>query len=281
MIKIGQMNELMVSDILPFGYELVSVFENEDDVDEIVLLKESDQALEVDQEIEAFVYTGAKGELLATFAEAKLKLDEFASLTVVGASEHGYFLDWGIKPDLYMPDSQSHGSLDIGSRYVTRLMIDRHNKLIGTTKIERFLSESSNRLVPSTEVSLRIYAETPLGFKAVVNDLYSGLLYKSDLIQKLTVGDTTQGFIKHIRDDGKIDLSLQKQGQQARKQLSEQIIDDLVAHDGLSSLTDKSSPEEIFARFKVSKGAYKKAVGTLYKTKRIKIKDNCIVLIEE
>ena len=180
-----------------------------------------------------------------------------------------------------MPDSQSHGSLDIGSRYVTRLMIDRHNKLIGTTKIERFLSESSNRLVPSTEVSVRIYAETPLGFKAVVNDLYSGLLYKSDLIQKLTVGDTTQGFIKHIRDDGKIDLSLQKQGQQARKQLSEQIIDDLVAHDGLSSLTDKSSPEEIFARFKVSKGAYKKAVGTLYKTKRIKIKDNCIVLIEE
>ena len=276
MVKIGQFNRLRVIEVFPFAYVLGEV---ENLSAESIMLKDTSQTFTPDQEIDVFVFTHADGSLLASIKKPKAMLDEFASLVTVGASAHGCFFDWGIKPDLYAPEGQLHTDLDIGSRYVVRLVQDKLGKLVATTKIERFLSEHTYSLAPNQAVSLLIYAKTPLGYKAIVDNKYQGLLFQSDLITTVSVGDHINGYIKSVRDDGKLDLSLQTQTPQARLSLSESILEDLADHDGMSTLTDKSSPEEIYARFKVSKNAYKKAVGNLYKQKKIRIEKNCLYLI--
>jgi predicted RNA-binding protein (virulence factor B family) len=297
MIKVGQRNQLVVVDIFPMGYLLGPTNStspnNDESADqsndnahsnisepphETVSLKETTESFEIGHVLDVFVYTDADGSLLASTKSPKLLLNEFAALTVVGNSAHGCFFDWGIKPDLYAPEGQLHSDLDLGNTYVVRLVNDKLGKLVATTKIERFLESDGRALRKHQPVTILIYAQTPLGFKVMVDNQYQGLLYKSDLIKRVKVGESIGAFIKHIRDDGKLDVSLQVQNQQARQSLAEQIIEDLIAHDGMSTLTDKSSPDEIFSRFKVSKGAYKKAIGNLYRDKKIRIEKNCLYL---
>jgi len=275
MLKIGQRNQLVVKEIFPLAYSLTAL--KGDDESE-VQLKDTDITLTQGQKVDAFVYTLADGSLAASLASPKAEAGQFAAMVLMGASTHGYFFDWGIKPDLYMPETQAHTDLDIGSTYVVRVVFDKAGKVIGTTKIERFLEDDGSDLTSQQQVDLLIYGQTPLGYKAIVNNRYQGLLYKSDLITSISIGQSLSGYIKHIRDDGKLDLSLQLQNQDTRTSLSQAIIDDLEAHDGMSTLTDKSSPEEIFARFKVSKAAYKKAIGSLYKSRKIRIEKNCLYL---
>jgi predicted RNA-binding protein (virulence factor B family) len=275
MLKIGQFNRLNVVEIFPFGYELLG---HDMPNDQVVMLKDTSQVYAQGQELDVFVYTHADGSFLGAIDAPKVMLHQFAPLVVVGASNHGCFFDWGIKPDLYAPEGQLHCDLDIGSRYVVCAVLDRIGKLVATTKIERFLSQHSQQLQPNDSVSLLIYAQTPLGYKTIVNDEFQGLLFNSDLITSVKIGDYIDGFVKSVREDGKLDLSLQSQTSQARANLSEQILEDLIAHDGMSTLTDKSSPDEIFLRFKVSKAAYKKAIGNLYKQKKIRIEKNCLYI---
>lgn len=289
MIKIGQRNQLVVQEIFPFSYILGETLLNEKaDAFEApkglasaqtqATLKNTELELEVGQTVDVFIHTDADGSLLASIESPSIVLDEYKAMVLSGASAHGYFFKWGLEPDLYMPATQAHGQLDIGSTYVLKLTQDKLGKLIGTTKIERFLNEDGSRLKNNQAVSLLIYSQTPLGFKAIVDNKYIGLLYKSDLISRVSLGMTIDGFIKHVRDDGKIDLSLQAQNEKARKTLIDAILEDLEAHDGMSTLTDKSAPDEIFARFKVSKAAYKKAIGSLYKARKIRIEKNCLYL---
>lgn len=284
MLSIGQINTLKVTETLPFGYEL-SIPEDDnhfDDEEQVsILLKDENANLKVSDLVDVFVFTASTGELLATLQSPKIKLNEYASLTLVGESQHGYFFDWGLKPDLYIPASQAHGDLSIGFNYVVKLLVDKHGKLVGTTKIERFLADASQNNTPSGKVELILYAQTPLGFKAVIDGQYKGLLFQNETIQKVEIGDQVTGFIKSVRSDGKIDLSMQPQGKEARIDLTQLILDDLIAHDGLSTITDKSSPDEIYAKFNVSKGAYKKALGNLYKNKKINIQNNCVTLVEK
>ncbi|MGB3725149.1 MAG: S1-like domain-containing RNA-binding protein [Glaciecola sp.] len=277
MLNLGKRNTLVVTEIFPLGFALDHP---ETPLSSPIMLKETERAFEVGEQLDVFVYTQADGQLLASLNQAKLEREQFASLVVKGASAHGYFFDWGMEHDLYAPETQVHTQLDMGSNYVVYLTQDKLGKLIGTTKIERYLEADGSDLSPKQAVSLLIYAQTPLGFKAVVDNKYQGLLFKSDLISSLKVGQKIDGFIKNIRDDGKIDLSLQLINQKSRATLADTILDDLAAHDGMSTLTDKSSPDDIFAHFKVSKAAYKKAIGSLYKAKKIRIEKNCIYLVE-
>jgi predicted RNA-binding protein (virulence factor B family) len=174
-----------------------------------------------------------------------------------------------------------HRPIDAGLNYVVRLIHDEERqKLIGTTKLHRYLNEDGEGQFSLGEpVDLIIYDKTDLGYKAIVNNTHQGLLFHSDMFKKLAIGERTKGFIKQIREDGKINLSLQLTSKKGIMSLSDQILDDLVAHGGISSLTDKSPSEEIHARFDVSKNAYKKALGSLYKAKKIKIEKSHISLI--
>lgn len=276
MLKIGQRNQLIVHEILPFGYALIHP--EQKDESQIVTLKETEHEYAQGEKLDVFVYMQNDRVLMATTKAIPIQLGKFARLLAVGASDSGYFFDWGIKPDLYVPQIHAHGSLSVGSYYVARLIQDKLGRVLATTKIEQFLSNDTQSLTNNQAVSLLVYDATPLGYKAIVNESYQGLLYKNELSTSLSIGQQLNGFIKQIRKDGKLDLSLHLVNEEARKDLNQIILDDLSAHGGMSTITDKSSPDEIFAHFKVSKAAYKRAIGSLYKQRLIRIEKNCIYL---
>jgi predicted RNA-binding protein (virulence factor B family) len=169
-----------------------------------------------------------------------------------------------------------------GLSYVVFVFFDENTgRLAASTRYRAYLNEQSTDFTPKQAVDLLICGHSDMGYKAVINGTHLGLIFKDELFKPLRFGDRLPGFIKRIREDGKIDLCFQFHDDNARKSLSEQIIDDLIAHDGISTLTDKSPANEITKRFNVSKGAYKKAIGALYKQKRILLDKTKITLVNE
>jgi hypothetical protein len=279
---IGQVNDLMVTDELPFGYTL-SCSGAQTGSNESVFLPLNDASSQFieGQTLQAFVYYSQDGSFHATQKDIPIKVNDFALLTCTGETDFGAFFNWGLERDLLVPKSMQHKPMDIGLSYVVYLLDDANNrKMIGCTKLYRFLDETSDDLSVGEAVSVIIFDETSLGFKCIINKQYQGLLFKSDLFKRLAVGDQLTAFVKQIREDGKIDLSLQKEGKEARKDLATEIMEDLVAHGGISTVTDKSSADEIFARYHVSKGAYKRAIGALYKDKKILLSKTHITIVE-
>jgi len=210
----------------------------------------------------------------------KARVGECALLKAVTVTRTGAFMDCGLDRDLLVPVSQQLTPMLEGHYYVVYLFLDPSQNVIGTTKLHKFLDEHARNMTPGEAVDLMIVSESELGFKAVVNGTHLGLLYRGEVFTPLKPGDRTRGYIKTIRDDGKIDLSLQKQNQQARDELSERIIAFLESSGGVSTLTDYSPPELIYRQFGVSKKNYKKALGRLYKERRISLEKDRIRLLQ-
>lgn len=277
MLQIGKINQLDVIDELPFGFYVGT---NQDD--KILLpMNVAPENCEIGQPIEVFVYHDSEDRLIATTKTPKAFVDEIACLQVKSLTSVGAFLDWGLEKDLLLPFNEQVIPVAEGMDAVVYVFQDPHtDRLAASTKLRDFLSEQGDELTEKQPVELMIYQRTELGYKAVIDGTHLGLLYNDQVFTPLKVGDRTSGFVNHIREDGKVDLCIQLQDQNARKELTEQIIDDLRAHDGLSTLTDKSSAQEIGHRFGVSKNAYKKALGALYKQKLISLDKTKISLIE-
>lgn len=204
---------------------------------------------------------------------------ECALLKAVTVTRAGAFMDWGMERDLLVPISQQISPIVEGNSYVVYLFLDPQNQMIGSTKLHNFLDERAKDMAPGEAVELLIVGKTELGYKAVVNGTHLGLIYKDEVFRDLKPGDKTTGFIKAIRDDRKIDLSLQKQNQQARDDLGSRILAYLKANKGTSTLTDYSPPGAIYRQYGVSKGNYKKALGSLYKKRLIKVDKDKITLL--
>ena len=211
----------------------------------------------------------------------KAKVGECAFLKTVTVTRAGAFMDWGMERDLLVPISQQLQPMVEGTSYVVYLYLDPQEQIIGTTKLHNFLDERAKNMAPGEEVDLLIVGETGLGYKAVVNGTHLGLIYKDEVFRPLQAGDKTSGYIKTVREDRKIDLSLQRQNEQARDELSTRILAFLKANGGTSSLTDYSPPHAIYNEFGVSKGNYKKALGKLYKQHLITVEKDKITLLEE
>ncbi|MBT8068948.1 MAG: GntR family transcriptional regulator [Gammaproteobacteria bacterium] len=191
----------------------------------------------------------------------------------------GAFMDCGLERDLLVPVSQQLEPMVEGKSYVVYLFLDPDKQVIGTTKLHKFLDERAKNMAAGEQVDLLIVNETELGYKAVVNGTHLGLLYKSEVFQPLQPGNKVKGYIKAIREDRKIDLCLQKHGRETQQELTDRIIAFLEANNDTSTLTDYSPPDAIYKQYGVSKGNYKKALGKLYKQRRIKIdKDNIVLL---
>ena len=216
----------------------------------------------------------------ASTGQAKARVGECALLKAVTVTRTGAFMDCGLERDLLVPVSQQLTPMVEGRSYVVYLYLDPKQQVIGTTKLHKFLDEHAGNLKPGEAVDLLIVSESGMGYKAVVNGTHLGLLYKGEVFRPLRPGDKTPGFVKAIRDDGKIDLCLQKQNRQARDELSERIIAFLEASGGVSTLTDYSAPELIYAQFGVSKKNYKKALGRLYKERRISLAKDRVTLLK-
>ena len=210
----------------------------------------------------------------------KAHIGECALLKAVTVTKTGAFMDCGLERDLLVPISQQLTPMVEGQSYVVYLFLDPQQNVIGTTKLHNFLDERAKNMAPGEEVDLLIVNESEMGYKAVINGTHLGLLYKDEVFRTLRPGDKTRGFIKTIRDDRKIDLSLQKQNQQTRDDLSNRILAFLEANGGSSDLTDYSPPEAIYKQYGVSKKNYKKALGKLYKERRIDLAKDRITLLK-
>jgi predicted RNA-binding protein (virulence factor B family) len=211
---------------------------------------------------------------------AKGQVGECVLLNAVTVTKAGAFMDCGLERDLLVPVSQQLSPIMEGNSYVVYLFIDPNERIIGSTKLHKFLDERAKDMAPGEAVDLLIVNQSEMGYKAVINGTHLGLLFKDEVFQTLRAGDKTKGFIKGIREDRKIDLGLQRQNQQGRDELSERILAFLKDNGGTSSLTDYSPPDAIYKQYRVSKGNYKKALGALYKQRLISMTKTSVTLIK-
>lgn len=276
MLQIGQYNTLKVLKQSPIGLYLGNG-------DEEVLLpkKYIQDGTNVGDELELFVYLDNDNRPIATTLKPYATVGEFAYMTVKDVNEHGAFLDWGIAKDLFVAYSEQRTEMQKGNKYIVFLFVDEYSgRIAASAKSIKFLDNTDVKLRVGDEVQLLISEQTDLGFKAIINNAFEGLLYKNEIFEDIKVGDTKRGFIKQIRDDGKIDLRLQPSGYVHIETTRHGVLEQLKSEGGLLKLGDKSSPEEIYAKFNMSKKAFKKTIGALFKERLILIRDYEIRLVD-
>ncbi|MDD5460673.1 MAG: S1-like domain-containing RNA-binding protein [Methylococcales bacterium] len=241
--------------------------------------KKLSASCQVGDNLEVFVYVDSEGHLAATTQMPLAQVDDIAWLKVVSLNYVGAFLDWGLPKDLLVPFGEQHHEMEVGRSYLVKIFLDDKNRIAATTKIDRFLTDESDDFEAGQKVSLIIADKTELGVKAIVNNAHWGMLYQNELFQPVTKGQKLEGYIKQIREDHKIDLSLHQPGYGKVVLLTDKILIKLTENDGVLMLSDKSPPEDIYAAFGVSKKVFKQAIGALYKKELITIDKNGIRLV--
>jgi len=277
MADIGKINRLRVSKIVDFG-----VYLDADELGEVLLPKRYvPQPCKIDDWIEVFIYRDSEDLLIATTQKPLVMVEQCAYLKVVDVNQVGAFMDWGLSKDLFVPFSEQQQPMKPGRSYVVFVYLsDIDGRISASSKLHKFLNEESHYFDINEEVNVLISGQTDLGYKAVINDTHLGLIYKNEVPRPLHTGQKLNAYIKTIREDNKIDLSLNPPSELTRDALSRQILDHLSSQGGSSALTDKSSPDDIFEHFGVSKSSYKKALGKLYKDRLILIEKNEIKLVQ-
>jgi len=231
--------------------------------------------------IQVFLYKVTDNEVAVTIDKPKAEANQCAFLEVIKISEHGAFLDIGLPKDLFVPINQQRKRLRKDSHCLAYIYLDKKTgRLLGSTKLNRHLMEESDELEFGQQVSLQIWEKTDLGYKAVIDDKFIGLIFKQDAYRSLSFGEKLTGFIKNIREDKKIDLLISKKANtESNYELDKNILNAVNVSGGTLNITDKTSPEEIYKKFSVSKKQYKQAIGRLYKKRLIKIESERISLI--
>jgi len=226
-----------------------------------------------------FVYTDSEDRLVATTEEPVAEAGEFAKLHVKAISRFGAFLDWGLQKDLLVPFSEQNFKMKEGEDVVVRIYLDeKTNRLAASAKLDKFLNKSMPDYNTGDQVQLIIATKTDLGFKAIVDDKYWGLLYSNQLFKSISIGEQISGYVNRMREDGKIDLLLEKPGYDKIDEISESILRELKNNNGFLAVTDKTSPEIIKSMFGISKKNFKKAIGKLLKKNQITFKADGIKL---
>lgn len=271
-MEIGRYYELEVAREVDFGMYLSS------ELGDILLpQKYIPEGTVVGNKIKVFVYKDTEDRLIATTETALGEVGDIVSLEVVDKTPHGAFMHWGLIKDLFVPKKEQPQSFNVGERHIVRICLDyKTDRLIGTGKINGFLKKDDIELKEGEQVEALIYGQSELGYKAVVNQKYSGLIYANEVYDNLSLGDQRVAFVKQIRDDGKIDLSIKATGKVAIDSDMEHILELLTLNNGKLPYHDKSSPEEIKYFFKLSKKAFKKAVGGLLRKRLITLDDTGI-----
>lgn len=279
MIVIGEMNLLRAARRTPQGIYLV----DDRDGDEVLLPNNYiPEDLNLDDEIDVFVHHDSENRPIATTLIPKLKVDGFAFLEAKQMTEVGVFMETGLAKDLLIPPPLMAKPMQVGKTYLVYTFKDKvSGRLVGTTKIREHLKYEYITVKLGEEVDLMVYDITDLGYKVVINEKHEGLLYKNEVFSSIRVGDTVKGYIKAIREDGKIDVRLQRSGIKGIEPTSQKIMDKLLANKGVLRLNDNSDPADIIAELQMSKKAFKKAIGNLYKQRLIRIAGDGIHLVEK
>ncbi|MGE5314338.1 MAG: S1 RNA-binding domain-containing protein [Acidobacteriota bacterium] len=230
--------------------------------------------------IDVFVYADSEDRFVATTERPAATAGEFALLKVHSVTGIGAFLDWGLSKHLLVPFREQKIRMEEGKSYVVCVYVDEHTRrMCGSSRLDKFLAQKEADFETGQEVDLLLVSRSDLGFNAIVDGARWGVLYHNEVFQILRQGQHVKGYIKKVRSDGKLDLSLQKQGYEAVQDVTEKILAILRARGGFVDVTDKSSPDDIYELFGMSKKTYKKAIGSLYKQRRVVLEENGIRLV--
>lgn len=266
MIEIGKTNRLTAARRAPPGMYLAR------DGQEVLLPNRFAEGLEVGAELDVFVYTDSSDRPVATTQKPLAEVGQFACLTVIDVSPHGAFLDWGLDKDLFAPLPEQEARLHKGDRVVVAVCLDEHTqRVMASSRLGQFLEPPTSPPAPGAPVELLVYRQTELGAQVIVDDRHAGLVYASETFAALAVGDRVTGYVRRLRDDGKLDVSLRAPGAAGRDDDTRALLRALEASGGQLALHDDSPPEEISARLGMSKKAFKRAVGNLYRQRLVRL----------
>ena len=276
MIKLGEVNNLLVNRGSAMGFFLIDT-----SGEEVFLpFKYAPDNLQLKDVIDVFVYNDSEDKIIATTQTPKITINSFAALKVVDAASFGAFMDWGLDKDLLVPFKEQATKMYDHKSYVVYLFLDEtSDRLVATTKLNRYLDNTDCDLKANQEVDLLIFEDFDLGYFAIINNKYKGLIYKNEIYSPIKVGDSLKGYVKQIKEGNLIDLSLQKIGFENIDINSQLILDYLKKHNGVIALHDNSDPDDIRRLLGMSKKTFKKAIGILYRQKLVKIEATQTVLV--
>lgn len=275
MIKIGKTNNLKVVKKVDFGLYL-----DGGESGEILLPKRYvDESMEVGDELEVFIYCDSEDRLVATTEKPLIEVGEFGLLKAVEVNRVGAFMEWGLQKDLLVPFREQSQEIRVGGSYVVYAFLDNATKrIVGSTKLNKYVGNRIPRYSEGDTVDILAVHKTDLGYKVIVDNLFWGMIYNNDLFDPLSPGDRIPAYVKTVREDGKIDVTLRERGGERVFQLANRIMGYLRDAGGEMALSDSSSPDEIKAVFQCSKKDFKKALGYLYKKGKILIADGGVTL---
>jgi uncharacterized protein len=273
MADIGKISSLKVTRIMEYG----AILDGGEIGDVLLPKKQIPLECERGDEVEAFVYMDKEKHLRATTQRPYATVGQFAALQALSSSSSGTWLDWGLATDLFAPSQRQQSRMVEGESYVVFVFLEnRTQRILASSKLEPFLDLKKPRYEDGEKVNLLICDQTDLGYKALINDAHMGIIYKNEVFQKLHTGQRIEGYIKKIREDFKIDISLQEPGYQRVDAVSGTILNKIKSLGGRISITDKSPPEAIYVLFGISKKTFKKAIGALYKRRLVVIESTGI-----
>ena len=277
MIQLGKTNTLIILRDTPPGMYL------SDGGEDVVLLPKKfiEPEFKINDQIEVFVYKDSENRLIATRYKPYVEINEFAFLNVTEINKVGAFLDWGLEKDLFVPFKEQKIKMVEGSSYVVYVYLDElTERIVASGKVNKFINNEVLEVEQGDEVNLLVYNKTDLGFTCIINSIHKGLIYHNDLFTDLAVGDSTKGYIKLIREGNLIDLSLQNLGFKHVLSSTDQVLKYLKENNGFMNLTDKTSPDIIERKFNMSKATFKKAIGVLYRQRKVILQEDGVKLIE-
>ncbi|AFL67989.1 CvfB family protein [Sulfurospirillum barnesii] len=275
-LLIGEKNRLRINRYTDNGVYLIC-----EDNDEVLMPNQYVTfAMKEGDEIDVFVYFDSEDRIVASTVFPKAMLEEFGCFEVVDVTPFGAFLDWGLPKDLLVPRALQKFPFYVGMKVVVRVCLDDETgRIIGSQKYNDLLSKDLKSLKINQEVKLLVRERTPLGFKVIVNHLYDGMIFHNEIFETIDVGDEKKGFIKTLRDDGKLDIKLQPMGEKSDAWNVQKVLEFLQAKGGASELHYKSEPEEIQAQLGLSRKAFKRALSTLIEAKKITVSEEGMKLI--
>lgn len=276
-MELGKTQTLLANRVMEQGFYLIDEAANE------VLLpnKFVPENFDVLDKIEVFVYLDSLQRIVATTQKPLVEVDDFAFLEVKQVSKAGYFLNLGIDKELFLPFREALWEYEEGEIILVRMHLDeKSNRLIASARINKFLSNEAHTFKAGDAVNIMVFDDHTLGFNCLINKAFTGILYDNEVFEDLRIGDTKAGFVKRVRPDGKIDLTLQAFGYRKVEKATDIILNHLKDNGGKSPLTDKSKPEDIYNKLNMSKKVFKKALGDLYKQKLVALSTEETVLLQ-
>ena len=277
MLKLGQYNTLTVTKQVDFGLYLDGGQEG----DILLPQKYVPEGTQVGDELRVFIYLDQEERTIATTEEPFAQVGDFAYLECSWVNQYGAFLNWGLTKDLFCPFREQKKRMEVGKSYIVHIQIDKETyRIVTSAKVEHFLHTDVPPYHHGESVDLLIWQKTELGFKAIVNNQYGGLIYENQVFQPIHTGDRLQGFVNTVRPDGKLDITLQPTGRKQTKDFAETLLEWLQQHDGFCPLGDKSDADAIKELFHVSKKTFKRAVGNLYKRQLVTPNDDSLTLVK-